>query len=68
MHGYQRPEIQRHILEHGNREDLIDWLTWNDPNGSYRDADHRDALGYFAEPLTLETARATMREILARDV
>lgn len=27
------------FLKHTPREEIIDWLQWNDPNGVYRDAD-----------------------------
>lgn len=25
------------FLKHASREEIIDWLQWNDPNGVYRD-------------------------------
>ncbi|WP_143961206.1 hypothetical protein [Litoribacter populi] len=28
-----------------SREELIEWLSWNDPNGIYRDEDSFDELG-----------------------
>ena len=63
-HRYQTREIQDWLLEHGTREQIIDWLVWNDGNGIYTDEDST-AEGY--TPLTLETARATMRVIVERD-
>jgi hypothetical protein len=36
-----------------SRESLIEWLAWNDPNGSYRD---EDALVEDRDPLTSEEA------------
>jgi hypothetical protein len=36
-----------------NREQLIDWLCWNDPNGVYRDIDcYREGMDF----LTYEEA------------
>jgi hypothetical protein len=40
-------------LQSFNREQLIEWLCWNDRNGIYRD---EDAIGEGFDPLTLEEA------------
>lgn len=63
-HVFGRRDIQVFLLERGTREQLIEWLVWNDGNGVYTDEDSI-AEGY--TPLTLETARATMNEILKRE-
>jgi hypothetical protein len=43
-----------------SRSVLIDWLVWNDPNGTYRDADMRRE-GY--EPMSLEDAWQILAEM-----
>ena len=53
------PFMQLDILESGSRDDIIDWLVWNDSNGVYIDSDC-DAEGM--PRLTLETAREVMRQ------
>jgi hypothetical protein len=35
----------RNELQKWNRQDLIDWLKWNDPNGIYNDDESMDELG-----------------------
>lgn len=35
----------RNELRNWNREDLINWLCWNDPNGIYRDDESIAELG-----------------------
>ena len=30
---------QIQIIRFGKREDIIEWLAWNDPDGCYRDTD-----------------------------
>ena len=32
-------------LKNWNRKDLIDWLTWNDPNGIYNDEQSMAEIG-----------------------
>lgn len=32
-------------LKNWSRKDLIEWLTWNDPNGIYNDEQSMDELG-----------------------
>ena len=55
---FHLPEFQKALLQSGIREQLIEWLTWNDPNGFYTDADTSSE----AHPLlTIEGARAIMR-------
>ena len=58
---FGEPEIQQWLLEHGTREQLIEWLVWNDGNGVYTDEDS-EAEGY--PPLTLEKARESMQRVL----
>jgi len=50
--------VQLDILENGTRNDVINWLCWNDRNGCYRDD---DAITEGYDPLTLEQARDIMR-------
>lgn len=40
-----------------SREELIDWLCWNDPNGIYRDEDSLNELG---NVMTVEEGREIM--------
>ena len=54
---YHDPFLQLDILESGSREDIINWLVWNDSNGCYTDEDNE--LESF-DPLTLEQAREIM--------
>lgn len=61
---FGQPEIQRWLLTEGSREEIIEWLVWNDGNDVYTDEDSA-AEGY--EPLTLESARKTMMAIITRD-
>ena len=60
---YQTAEFQRCLLANGTREDLIEWLVWNDPNGTYTDEDSA-AEGLAA--LARERAAEIMRDQLAR--
>jgi neutral trehalase len=62
--AFHEAAIQQWILQHGSREEIIEWLIWNDGNGIYTDADS-EAEGY--APLTLERGRELMRQILERD-
>jgi hypothetical protein len=64
-HPFGRRDIQQWLLERGTREQLIEWLVWNDGNGVYTDEDSI-AEGY--GQLTLEAARATMKTILRREM
>ena len=68
--GQMKPPIVFHIeqfqlclLREGTREQLIEWLKWNDPNGIYSDSACADEE---IAPLTLETARETMRRQVER--
>lgn len=45
--------MREHLSRHYTREYLLDWLRWNDPNGSYSD---EDAWREDRPPLTLEEA------------
>jgi hypothetical protein len=58
---YQTRAMQERIVSAGCRDDVINWLCWNDPNGVYADRDS-EAEGY--PPLTLHGAR----EIMARQM
>lgn len=57
MQGQERGEewlaSERRRLMTWPREDLIAWLRWNDPNGSYTD---EDAEAEDMEPLDVESA------------
>jgi hypothetical protein len=33
------------FLKHTPREEIVDWLQWNDPNGVYRDTDSLNEFG-----------------------
>jgi hypothetical protein len=59
---FSSPETQRRILLEGTREQIIDWLRWNDPNGVWTDSDSA-ARGWV--PMTLEQARGAMRNAIA---
>ena len=39
------PEKLESFLLHASREEIIDWLQWNDPNGVYRDEQSMDEFG-----------------------
>ena len=58
---YHDPFMQLDILENGSRDDIIDWLVWDDSNGCYTDEDN-ELEGF--DPLTLDQAR----EIMARQI
>lgn len=60
---YQTTAYQEKLLGDGTREQIIEWLIWNDPNGCYSDA---NACAADYEPLTLDGARNTLRSILSR--
>ena len=63
LHNHD-PEFQRGIIRDGTREEIINWLCWNDPNGCYSDEDSR-AEGY--PLLSLEQAKQIMTEQIGRD-
>ncbi|MBL0050942.1 MAG: hypothetical protein IPP29_05135 [Bacteroidetes bacterium] len=45
-----------------SREEIIDWLKWNDPNGVYRD---EQSIAEFGRPVTKPEAEEIMlRQIL----
>lgn len=54
---YLREDFQQWLMVHGDREQVLTWLVWNDRNGCYTD-EERIEEGF--EPLTLETARSLM--------
>lgn len=60
---YQTPANQEWLLRYGSRQQLIDWLRWNDPNGMYTD---EDSATEGRPPLTLAAARQIMQEQLSR--
>ena len=53
---------QNEILELDDRQAIIDWLVWNDPNGVYTDEDS-DIQGM--PRLTLESAKTIMARQIA---
>ena len=57
-------DFQNQLLAAGSREQIIEWLVWNDPNGTYVDAG--SALEDLP-PLTLERAREIMSAQVHRD-
>lgn len=59
---YHTAEYQALLLAYGGREDIIDWLQWNDPNGIYSD---RDSAIEGMESLTLYRARDIMQNQIA---
>ena len=36
---FHEPSIQQWLLAHGSREEIIEWLVWNDGNGVYTGRD-----------------------------
>lgn len=61
---FHDPAYQRTLLRDGTREQLIGWLRWNDPNGSYAD---QDLQAEDRPPLTLDKARSLMRDQIERE-
>lgn len=61
---FHDPAYQRTLLRDGTREQLIAWLRWNDPNGSYTD---RDLQAEDQLPLTLDEARSLVRDEIERE-
>ena len=61
---FHDPEFQQGLLCDGTREQLIAWLRWNDPNGSYTD---RDLQADEQPPLTLDETRSLMRGQIERE-
>ena len=51
------PEHQQRLLREGTRTELIDWLSWNDPNGVWTD---EDSASEGKAPLTVADAREWM--------
>ena len=56
--AYDDPEVIREVLDSGDREQVIEWLCWNDRIGAYTDEDSEH---YGLEPLDFETAAELMR-------
>lgn len=60
---HHSPVFQQELLKSGTREQIIEWLCWNDPNGCYTDDDSASE-GY--SPLTLAQVRHIMDEQVRR--
>ncbi|HEX3147297.1 MAG TPA: hypothetical protein VHR66_04395 [Gemmataceae bacterium] len=60
---YHERDFQLTLLNHGTREQIIQWLVWNDPNGTYTD---RDSGTDDMNAITLEVARIVMRDQISR--
>jgi hypothetical protein len=61
-HPFHLPATQDWILEHGHREDVIEWLVWNDRNGIYSDeACEMEGV----DKLTLESAKELMKSFIS---
>lgn len=56
---YHQRDFQASLLTRGTREQIIDWLMWNDPNGTYSD---RDSAAEEMRALSLHEARRIMSE------
>jgi hypothetical protein len=54
-----------HLSVDSGRSVIIRWLSWNDPNGSYTDA---EAIGEDMDPLTLEAAWLLLEEVLEDNI
>ena len=39
IHSFNYEDVKQSILESGDRDRVIAWLKWNDPNGIYSDND-----------------------------
>ena len=60
---FQQRAYQLVLLRLGTREQIIEWLVWNDPNGVYTDSDSEaDDMA----SLTIEEARQIMRDQISR--
>lgn len=60
---YHDPGYQKHLLSDGTRDELIGWLIWNDPHGTYADP---ASVAEDHSPLTLDEARAILRDQIER--
>ncbi|MDM1353273.1 MULTISPECIES: hypothetical protein [Myroides] len=49
-------ELEKEILN-WSREQLIDWLSWNDPHGVYKD---EESLSEFGNIMSIEEGREIM--------
>lgn len=56
-------KYQIDLLVFGTRETIIDWLCWNDPNGTYTD---RDSIAEGMKRMTLEEACRIMLDQISR--
>lgn len=58
---YKIAELPQEVLEkeilNWSREQVIDWLSWNDSNGVYTD---EDSLGEFGKVMSIEEGREIM--------
>ncbi len=61
---YHSQQFQQGLIRQGTREQIIEWLAWNDPNGTYTD---QDSTAEGGSPLTLEQAKSLMQQQSARD-
>ena len=62
---YHDPHFQQELLRNGNRQQLIAWLRWNDPNGIYADD---DSVAEDRPLLTLHQAREILYQQTHRDL
>ncbi len=60
---YHDRVFQMELISHGTGEQIIAWLAWNDPNGTYTD---RDSEADEMKQMTLENARQAMRDQISR--
>ena len=61
--NYHLRDFQAALLTQGTREQIVNWLMWNDPNGTYSDLDSEaDDM----KAITLENARQIMRDQISR--
>jgi len=58
---YRSEDYQRAILEAADRDAIIAWLCWNDPNGAYTDEDCEDE---GLRPMPVDLAQSIMHRQL----
>lgn len=61
---YHSTAFQWQLLRDGTRDQIIAWLCWNDPNGTYTD---HDSAAEGCSALTRERAAEIMRSQINRD-
>lgn len=61
---YHDPSFQQRLLRDGSREEVIEWLCWNDPNGTYTDV---DSAAEDCPPLSIDQARQIMSDQIERE-